>query len=217
MALGIDVKTANLGNPAATTQSFNIVTNSGSNRYLFLLIAMSNAVDFSTVTYNGVAMTQSGVQITTATATRWAIYTLADPTVGTNTLTITFTAGQFNPVSTLAVGASGCDGIGNIVFSDTATSPNSTSITVSTNSMIVGGEVAGNNVSHVITLDGSSRPLEFTHAINNYTSTALSLGSLTSGSKTVSVAAGSNLAGYFFEIKEAAGGGVVLRRRIIVV
>jgi hypothetical protein len=217
MVLSIDVKTANLGTPAAITQSFNVVTNAGSNTYLYAFIAMSNAVDFSSVTYNDVPMTQSGVQTTTTTSTRWAIYTLANPTVGTNTMTINFTAGQYNPVSTLAVSTSGSGGIGNIVFDDTTSPPNSTDITVSYNSMIVGGLVAGNATSHTITLDGSSRPLEFTHNINNYCSTALSLGSLTDGVKTVTVNSGAQLAGYYFEIKEASAAVVTNRRRIIIV
>jgi hypothetical protein len=105
------------------------------------------------------------------------------------------------------------------VFDDTALPPNSTNITVSSNSIILGAAAAGANVSKDITLDGTSRTLEFTHSIYNYTYAAFSAAGLTAGSKAVSVSNSATVAGYYLEIKESAGGGggVTLRRRIIIV
>lgn len=202
MALNIATKTANIGTPSATTQTFAHVTNSGSNLEMSLTIAMSNAVTVTGVTYNGVEMTLVDTNTTTTTAALIYLFKLTNPGVGTNNVVITFSSGQYNPVSSFAITASGGGGIGNTLFKDTAASPVSGNLTVSTNSMILGLLVAGNNVSHVITLDGSSRALEYTHNINNYTSGALSATGLTSGSKTVSISAGANLGGYFYEIKE---------------
>ena len=204
MALGLNNKTANIGTPSATTQTIPHVTTAGSNLQMSLTIAMGNAVTVTGVTYNGVAMTLVDTNTATGLSTLIYLWKLASPSSGTNNIVITFSAAQYNPVSSYAISASGAAGVGNTIFDDTATSPNSTTLTVSTNSMIFGLLVAGNNTSHVITLDGSSRTLEYTHNINNYTSGALSATGLTSGSKNVSVSAGANLAGYYYEIKEFA-------------
>lgn len=205
MALAIGNKTVDWTTPAATTRTFSHNGSVGANGYLFLVIAMSNpAMTFTSVTYGGNAMTSLSFNITSNTTSVWGIFYLANPPTGANNVVITFSTAQYNPVSTFAFSATGCDGPGNTVFTDTTTSPSSTTLTVSSNSMIFGGLLAGNNTGHVITLDGSSRTLEYTSAINNYTSGALSLTGLTSGSKTVSVAAGANLAGNYFEIKEFA-------------
>lgn len=201
MALAIGNKTADLNTPSATTRTFSHNMSVGADGYLFLIIAMDSGVDFSGVTYNGVAMTQVDTQIATGYE-RWALYKLAAPATGVNNVVITFTGSQFNPVSTLAVSITGCAGAGNFVFDQVAVSPNSSSITVSANSVILAGLQAGNSTNHVITLDGSSRTLEFTHNANNYHSTALSATGLTAGSKTVEVSADTNVAGYYLEMKE---------------
>jgi len=215
MALAIGNKTADLATPSATTRTFSHNMSTGTNGYLFVVIAMSDTVTISSVTYAGTAMTLSSVVVTTGTNTRWAIYYLASPATGVNNVVETFSVAQYNPVSTFVFSATGCNGVGDIVSDDTSTSPNSTTISISANSMIFGALVAGNNVGHAITLDGSSRSLEYTSAINNYTSGAFSATGLTSGVKNVSVAAGANLAGFYFEIKEFASasntnGGMLL-------
>ena len=202
MALAIGNKTVDLTTPAGTTRTFSHNMSTGSNGYLFVVIATSDTATFTSVTYAGVAMTLASVVVTTSTNTRWAIYYLSAPSTGANNVVETYSTGQYNPVSTFAFSATGCNGIGDIVIDDTAASPNSTTISISANSMIWGGLVAGNGTGHVITLDGSSRTLEYTNAINNSTSGALSATGLTAGVKNVSVAAGANLAGYYFEIKE---------------
>lgn len=204
MALAIGNKTADLATPAITTRTFSHNMSTGSNGYLFLIIATDSVSSFSGVTYAGSAMTKLGEQTTTTTGDRWTFWGLAAPATGVNNVVITFLAAPFNPVSTLAVSVTGCAGGGNIVFDDTAASTNSTNITVSANSIILAGLIGGNNVGHVITLDGSSRTLEFTHNINNYHSTALSATGLTAGSKSVSVAGNTDVAGYYLEIKEAS-------------
>lgn len=204
MAVAIGNKTVDLNTPSASTRTFSHNGSVGANGYLFVYVAMSNAVSISGVTYNGVAMTQISNQTTANTLTIMAIYRLAAPATGANNVVVTFSAGQYNPVLSFAASATGSSGEGNIVFDDTSTSPNSTSITISTNSIIFGALVAGNGTGHVIELPtGTSRTLEFTSAINNSTSGAFSATGLTSGSKNVQVSAAANLAGLYLEIKEA--------------
>lgn len=205
MAVAIGNKTVDLATPAGTTRTFSHNGSVGANGYLFLVIAMSDpAMTFTSVTYGGNAMTSLSFNITTNTTSVWGIFYLANPPTGANNVVITFSTAQYNPVSSFAFSATGCSGPGNTVFTDTTTTPSSTTISISANSMIWGGLIAVNGTGHAITLDGSSRTLEYTNAINNSTSGALSATGLTAGVKNVSVAASSNLAGNYFEIKEFA-------------
>lgn len=204
MALTKGNTTYDLNTPAAASRTFSHNMSTGANGYLLVLIAMANVVTITGVTYNGVSMTSLGTSTTTTTSSRWAWYGLASPATGANNVVVSFSSAQYNPVSTSAISFTGCNGFGTPVFDDTTSSPNSTNITVSTNSMIVGAAIGGANTSKDITLDGSSRTLEFSHNINNYHYLAFSATGLTSGSKTVSVANSAQVAGYYIEVKEVA-------------
>ena len=204
MALAIGNKTFDLNTPSASSRTFSHNQNTGSDGYLYILVACPS-VTVTGVTYNGVAMTNVGTQTPTVYGTQWTFWKLAAPATGANNVVVSFSGGQYNPTSTYVVSTTGSSGSGNVVFDDTATSPNTNSITVSANSIVMCGLLAGNTTSHNITIDGSSRTLDFTHSINNGTSGALSA-VLTSGSKTTSVSNNTDVAGYFMEILEAAGG-----------
>lgn len=203
MALVIGNKTANLGTPASTTQTFSHNGSVGANGYLYLATAMSNAVNYSSATYAGVSITPFASTTTSVTNTTLQFWQLANPATGVNNIVLTFSGAQFNPVSSFVFSVSGGNGFGNIVADNTATSPNSTTIAVSANSYVFGLMISGNGTSNAITIDGSSRPLEYTHAINNYASGALSA-SLTAGTKNVSVSGLSDVAAFYFELKEFA-------------
>lgn len=204
MALAIGNKTFDNTNPGAGTRTFSHNQNTGSNGYLYILIACP-ATTVSGVTYAGVSMTNVSTQTPGVYGTQWTFWKLAAPATGSNNVVITYSTGQFNPVSAFVVSTTGSSGSGSVVFDDTAASPNTSSITVAANSIVMAGLLAGNGVGHDITIDGSSRSLEFTHPINNSTSGAFSA-VLTSGSKTTSVSAATNTAGFYMEIQEAAGG-----------
>lgn len=213
MALAIGNKTFDLNTPAATTRTFAHNQNVGADGYLYILVACP-ATTVTGVTYNGVSMTSADTPRTPgAYGTQWSFWKLSSPATGVNNVVVTFAAAQFNPVSTYVVSATNSSGSGNFFFDDTSTSPNTGNITVSANSIVMGALIAGNGVGHNITIDGSSRTLDFTHSINNFTSGALSA-VLTAGSKTTSVAANTSVTGYFMEIKEAVAAGG--RRRIII-
>lgn len=203
MAITIGNKTANIGIPAATTQTFAHNSNGGTNQYLYVVTAMSNATTYASITYGGVPMTKIQEQTTSVSNTRLAFWQLANPANGNNNVIITFGQAQWNNVSSFAFTTSGANGFGNIVFDNTASSPNSTSISVSNNSIVFGLEISGNGATNSITIDGSNRTLEYTHNVNNYASGAISQ-QLTAGSKTVSVAGLSDVVGYYFEILEFA-------------
>ncbi len=202
MALVIGNKTFDLNTPSTSSRTFSHTQNAGADRYLYILVACP-ATTVTGVTYGGVAMTKVSTQSPGVYGTQWSFWKLANPNTGANNVVVSFAAGQFNPVSTYVVSTTGSSGSGNVVFDDTAVSPTTSSITVSANSIVMCGLLAGNGVGHNITIDGSSRTLDFTHAINNSTSGALSQ-VLTSGSKTTSLSGSTSVAGFFMEIKEAA-------------
>lgn len=205
MSLTFSNKTTDLTTPTITTRTFSFTNSGGARNWMFLLVITDLSANYTGVTYNGVSMTQVDTRTTTTTTERWAWYALQNPANGTNNVVITFNTAPYNPVSVFCWSASDCGEYGNVVFDDTASSPNSTSITVSSNSMVVGAAVAGANTGKDITIDGSSRTIEFTHNVYNFHYAAISASGLTSGSKTVSVSNGADVAGYYLEIKELLG------------
>ena len=202
MAITIGTKTANVALPQASTHTFSHSNNGGTNNYLYLVTAMSNATGYQNATYAGVNIPTIASYVTSVSNTIIRIWQLPNPALGNNSIVLTFNAPVWNSVSSFVFSVSGANGFGNIVVDDTAASPNSTTISVSQNSYVFGLMISGNSATNAITLDGSSRPLEYTHNINNYTSGALSL-PLTSGTKNVNVSGLSDVTALYFEIKEA--------------
>lgn len=197
MAASVGNKTFDITTPVIATRT--IAHNSNGN-WLFVETMIDSTASYVGVTYNGVAMTKIGEQTTTTTTERWAFWQLENPASGSNNVVVTMNAAPYNPLSINIFSGVSCGGSGNVVFDDTAASPNSTSITVSNGSIIYGGAVAGSNSGKVITLDGSSRTLEFTHSVYNFHYGAFSATGLTSGSKTVSVESSATLAGYYLSL-----------------
>ena len=188
--------------PAASSYTISHNQNVGANGYLFVTIACP-ATTVTTVTYNGVSM--SLVQRNaTGYSTDWTVWRLASPSTGANNLVVTMAAGNFNGVSTFIVSFTDCAGAGNTGYNGVAASPVTTSVTISTNSMIIGAAIGGNNTTAYIEIpQGTGRTLEWNDNINNYTWGAVSP-SLTSGSKTCQSGSTSTNIIMLTEIKEFA-------------
>ena len=168
--------------PSASTYSFSHNQNTGSDGYLFVVIACP-ATTVSSVTYGGVGMTLVQRQ-STGYSTDWTVWRLAAPLTGVNTVLVTMAGANFNGVSTFVVSFTGCAGVGNTAYNGTAANPVTTSVTISTNSMIIGAVLGGNSTTAYIQIpQGTGRTLEWNDNINNFTWGAVSP-SLTSGSKT---------------------------------
>lgn len=168
--------------PSASTYSFSYNQNTGSDGYLFVVIACP-ATTVSSVTYGGVGMTLVQRQ-STGYSTDWTVWRLAAPLTGVNTVLVTMAGANFNGVSTFVVSFTGCAGVGNTAYNGTAANPVTTSVTISTNSMIIGAVLGGNSTTAYIQIpQGTGRTLEWNDNINNFTWGAVSP-SLTSGSKT---------------------------------
>lgn len=168
--------------PSSSTYSFTHNQNTGSDGYLFIVIACP-ATTVSSVTYGGVGMTLVQRQ-STGYSTDWTVWRLAAPLTGANTVLVTMAGANFNGVSTFVVSFTGCAGVGNTAYNGTAANPVTTSVTISTNSMIIGAVLGGNNTTAYIQIPQSTgRTLEWNDNINNFTWGAVSP-SLTAGSKT---------------------------------
>ena len=188
--------------PSASTYSFSHNQNTGSDGYLFVVIACP-ATTVSSVTYGGVGMTLVQRQ-STGYSTDWTVWRLAAPLTGVNTVLVTMAGANFNGVSTFVVSFTGCAGVGNTAYNGTAANPVTTSVTISTNSMIIGAAIGGNNTTAYIQIpQGTGRTLEWNDNINNYTWGAVSP-SLTSGSKTCQVGSTATNIIMLTEVKEVA-------------
>lgn len=207
MALAIGNKTYSLVTPGSLlTVTVSHTQNVGADGYLFVVLHMNTSASVAGITYNGVAMTQFISVLPSTYSTTWQIWRLANPSTGSNNVVVTLASNQWNPLSLQIFSATGSAGVGSTFFDQTAASPNTGSISVSAGSIVWGGGLTGSAVSQVITIDGSSRPLDYTHNINNYTTGALSL-PLTAGSKTTSISGLTDVACNYFEILESGGGG----------
>ena len=201
--------------PSASSYSFSHNQNTGSNGYLFVVIACP-ATTVSSVTYGGVGMTLVQRQAT-GYSTDWTVWRLAAPLTGVNTLLVTMATGNYNGVSTFVVSFTGCAGVGNTGYNGTAALPVTTSVTISTNSMIIGTAIGGNNTTAYIQIpQGTGMTLEWNDNINNYTWGAVSP-SLTSGIKTCEGASTSTAIIMLTEVTETASAPVATKTRRIIV
>ena len=217
MALTIGNKTNNTGNPgAATSRTFSHTQDVGSNGYLLVLTAISSSAVPTGVTYNGVAMTALDTRVSTSTSMQLKAWGLANPSTGANNVTVSWSSGPFNPVNIEAISFVGCAGFGNSGFSDTAGPPNTTATCiVSANSVIVGQAAAGTTGLNV-TIDGSSRTIDWNNNCNNYIFGGVSATGLTAGTKTSSFNSSAQVAVQLIEIKEFTGGGATSRNTQVV-
>lgn len=90
MAIAFDAKTGFTYSGSTVTQTYSH-TCSGSDRILFVGVSIRNTRTITSVTYNGVAMTQSGSSIGVGTVVDYLFY-LVNPATGTNTVSITQSA-----------------------------------------------------------------------------------------------------------------------------
>lgn len=168
--------------PAGSSYSFSHNQNTGSNRCLIVIVACP-AVSTTGVTYGGQAMTNVRND-STAYSTGWSVWRLLNPPTGANTVLVTLNTGSWNSTSTVCYSFTDCSGVGNTNFNNTQASNQTTSVTISNNSMVIGACIGGNSTSAFIEIpDNTSRTVDWNHNINNFTwggiSPSLSAGTIT--------------------------------------
>lgn len=176
-------RTADVRIPAASSYSFTHNQNAGSDGCLVIIVA-APAVNTTSITYGGVSMTNKRSE-STPYSTHWSVWELKNPPTGINTVLVTLNTASFNSTSTVCYSFTGSNGVGVTAYNGSQTNPSTTSLTISTNSMILGTLIGGNSTAAYIQIpQGSSVPVDWDHNINNFTWGGISP-SLTSGSKTI--------------------------------
>ena len=168
-------------NANSYTQSHN--QNTGSDGLLLVVVTMSNTVDFTGCTYNGVSMTLVRNTNFGGLSQRQACYALTAPATGANDIVVSFSGSQFNPASIVAISFTGASGIGNDGVNGQVTTPNSQSLTVSENSMIYASGISINAQNSNYDIAGSTRTNLFSHNTNRQVEGALSATGLSAGSE----------------------------------
>ena len=183
MALVEGNRTADRRIPASSSYSFSHNQNTGSDRCLVIIVA-APVTSVSSITYGGQSLTNVR-QNNTPYSTYWSVWRLLSPPTGTNTVSVNLSSSNYNGVSTVCYSFTGSSGVGNTSYNGTQTIGPTTNLTISPNSMIIGSIIAGNSTGAYIQIpQGTSRPIDWNHNINNYTFGGISP-SLTSGTKTI--------------------------------
>ena len=198
--------------PSASSYSFSHNQNTGSGGCLVIIIA-SPAVSVSSVTYGGQSLTNVR-QDSTSYSTFWSVWRLLSPPTGVNTVQVNLSSANYNGVSTVCYSFTGCSGVGNTSLNNSQAVNQTTSVSILTNSMIIGSVISGNATSAYIAIpQGTNRTIDWNHNINNSTWGGISP-SLTSGSKTIQGGSTATNIIMAVEITEAA---TAARRRIFIV
>lgn len=203
MAIVIGNKTQSNLNPGASTQTLAHNQNTGSNLGLLVVVTMANSVDFSSCSYNGVAMTLVRNTLFTSESQRQAAYYLANPSTGVNNIVVTFTGSQFNPTSIFAVSFTGVNGVDTSASNTSINTPNSQSLTILVNSVIYTSGISNNAQNTGYDIGGTTRGFEFSHNTNVQVRGALSAIGLSAGSQNVTTKADfGNVTNFRVAIKE---------------
>jgi hypothetical protein len=156
--------------PGANNYQFTHNQNTGTNRLLIIQLTMANTVNYSGCTYGGQAMTQLHSTNRGGLSQRMAFYYLVDPPTGNNTLRINFSGNQWNPISIHARSFTGSAGIGNEGRTGGQSTPNTQSLTVSDDSLIMATACSINAISTIQIPQGSNRTF-VTHNTNRQVGT----------------------------------------------
>ena len=123
--------------PGASFYQFTHNQNTGNDGMVIVQLTMANTVTPSTATYNGVAMTRLYTINRGGLSQRMAFYYLLNPPTGNNTLRVNFSGNQWNPISLHARSFTNSGGIGASLRSGGSSSPNTKTLTVSQDSLIM--------------------------------------------------------------------------------
>lgn len=177
--------------------------NTGSNRFLLVGIGLASTTgtDFISCEYGGNPMSIIQTRNDGSLAQRYIFYGLQDPPTGINDLDVVFSASVFDFTSFYAVSFTNSSGAGD-KGQDGLADPNNKTLSVSQNSYIYAMATSQFAISTGFTIDGSTRPKEFTHTTNDQNIGCLSL-KLNAGTINVNVDADSGTTtNYRVEIQE---------------
>ena len=171
MAVAIKGNTVNANpTPGANQYQFTHNQNTGAGGLLIIQLTMSNVRSYTGCNYGGVSMTQLYTINRGGLSQRMAFYYLENPPTGNNTLTVNFNNSVWNPISIHSRSFTGSDGIGNQGKVGGQPTPNTQSLTVSQDSLIMATACSINAISTIQIPQGSNRTFA-THNTNRQVGT----------------------------------------------
>ena len=220
MALVKQGKTANMNIGASYDGSWYFTASHtqavGTNGMLVVVIATSSGLTLTSPTYNGVAMSQAGSWNSAPGSTQYGVFYLPNPSTGSNTFRIN--SNNNGTIAILAQSFTGANTTVQLLHNDLANTPHSQTITIGSNSMIMGisSSLYSFDSSSAISIDGTGTGFSSCD-MNGSVSTAQFCAhtrdaNLTSGSKTVitdTIADSFQATNTRLEIKEIASSVVV--------
>lgn len=203
--------------PGANFKTQNHTQNTGSNGLIIAQFTMSNSVSYSSATYGGVAMTQLYQINRGGLAQRMAFFYLENPPTGNNTLRINFSGSQWNPISMHIRSFTDCGGVGASVRTGGQATPNTQTLTVEDDSLIMITSCSINAISTQQIPTGTNRTFT-THNTNRQVGTGAISADAGHSAGSISIRGTSTFGSVTLdrtEIKGLSGGGSS-RRRIII-
>lgn len=123
--------------PGANFKTQNHTQNVGDNGLIIAQFTMSNARSYTSCTYGGVAMNQLYQINRSGLSQRMAFFYLENPPTGNNTLRVNFNGSQWNPISLHIRSFTNSGGIGASARTGGQSTPNTQSLTVEDDSLII--------------------------------------------------------------------------------
>lgn len=199
----------------STNDSFAFTVGSGLNTALYAIVNMFNFVgpNQPTVTYNSVSV-PSIYQVTNGTSYRIGFYRLAAPSVGSNTLTVSWTGDTF--VAVQAVSLHGVDYATSYKNAGNTTIV-STGVTLSTsvNDWVLDGIAAHSNSSNGLTVGASQTELLNVYYGNDRYGSSYEVATSTSVNMSWTLVSGTALMGAISIAPAGSAGGPVISPSLI--
>lgn len=123
--------------PASSSKNYTHNQNTGDDGLIVVQLSMTNNRSFTGATYGGQAMTQLYQINRGGLGQRMAFYYLENPLTGSNTLRVNFNGNQWNPLSTCIRSFTNSGGIGTSAQTGGVPTPNTQTLTVSDDSLIM--------------------------------------------------------------------------------
>jgi hypothetical protein len=197
------------------TQAHN--QNSGTDGLIVAQFTMSNSVNYTSCTYGGVAMTQLYQINRSGLGQRMAFFYLLNPPIGNNTLRVNFSGSQFNPISMHIRSFTNSGGIGASARTGGVPTPNTQTLTVDDDSLIMITSCSINAITSQQIPQGTNRTYT-QHNTNRQVATGAISADIGHSAGTISLRSTSTFGSLSLDRTEILGlsAPVSLRRRIIV-
>lgn len=149
--------------PSNSTYTFSHNQNVGNGKYLLIYVCMSNSVNYTSCTYNGVTMSLLLNFNSAFLGQRWAVFGLSNADSGSNNVILNFSGTQWNPISVSVLSFTSCKGVGVVGNNDVTTSPNPQTNKYNPNSAVAVFGVSGTNQTTQYTVGGNNVAFDFLH------------------------------------------------------